>query len=392
MVFVSDRGEPLALMEPMRLGEGSASLAAARELAFDLVKASAGLRYSLPQALLAPLSGLVRAMNCYYSNLIEGHDTHPVEIERALAEDYSRDPVRRELQFEARAHIAVQRAIEAGEFRGRASTAVAVCEIHQRFYAAMPAGLRTVETVPVVPGVYRSQDVAVGRHVAVSPGAVPRFMQRFEQAYGALGAAESVVAAAAAHHRLVWIHPFMDGNGRVARLLSHATLTEALDTGGLWSVARGLARSAGGYKAHLAACDAVRAGDRDGRGRLSEQALGEFTQFFLGTCLDQVRFMEALMDPVRLRARVVLWAREEVAAGALPAQAPVVLEAVLNRGELPRGEVAALLALEERQARRIANTLVAAGVLTSATPRSPYTLAFPARLAGRWMPGLFPDP
>jgi Fic family protein len=48
-------------------------------------------------------------MNCYYSNLIEGHDTHPVDIERALKNDYSQDRRKRDLQLEAKAHIAVQR-------------------------------------------------------------------------------------------------------------------------------------------------------------------------------------------------------------------------------------------------------------------------------------------
>ena len=41
----------------------------------------------------------------------------------------------------------------------------------------------------------------------------------------------------------LWIHPFLDGNGRVARLMSYAMLLDALDTGGIWSIARGLARS-----------------------------------------------------------------------------------------------------------------------------------------------------
>jgi Fic family protein len=55
-----------------------------------------------------------------------------------------------------------------------------------------------------------------------------------EQVYSALGRAETILAAAAAHHRLLWIHPFADGNGRVARLMSHASLLEVLDTGSVW--------------------------------------------------------------------------------------------------------------------------------------------------------------
>ena len=66
--------------------------------------------------------------------------------------------------------------------------------------------------------------------------------------------------------------PFIDGNGRVARLMSYAIQLETLDTGGLWSIARGLARNEGAYTNHLAECDLSRRTDLDGRGRLSEEA------------------------------------------------------------------------------------------------------------------------
>jgi Fic family protein len=66
-------------------------------------------------------------------------------------------------------------------------------------------------------------DVKVGDPISISPGAVPRFLQRFEQAFGRLGKTDAILSAAAAHHRLLWIHPFLDGNGRVARLMSHAS-------------------------------------------------------------------------------------------------------------------------------------------------------------------------
>jgi Fic family protein len=183
----------------------------------------------------------------------------------------------------------------------------------------------------------------------------------------------------------------MDGNGRVARLMSHAMLLDTLDTGGIWSVARGLARDSTAYKRHLANCDLPRRNDLDGRGSLSEEALAAFTRFFLETCLDQVTFMEGLLEPNRLRTRILLWVEEETQLGRLPAKAGQVLEAVLYRGELPRGDVAPLLGTGERHARRIVAELSRTGVLTSETPRGPLRLAFPATLASRWMPGLFPE-
>ena len=392
-----DRGERPTVMEPLAIGEGSRFCSPLSDLALALAAKSEGFRRSLPPGLLRSLATLVRSMNCYYSNLIEGHDTHPVDIERALANDYSGDVRKRELQMEARAHIAVQRWIDEGGLRGRAFSVDGLREVHRRFYELLPEELTFVEApgskerVPVAPGEFRQRDVQVGAHLAVSPGAVPRFLERYVQFYGSLGKAATLLAAAAAHHRLLWIHPFLDGNGRVARLCSHATLLEVLDTGAIWSVARGLARNAGRYKSLLARCDMERRNDLDGRGNLSEEALAEFTQFFLETCLDQVAFMEELMQPSRLRTRMVLWAEEEVRMGALPPRAEAILEAVLYRGELARGETGGVIGGSERTARRVVAALMEVGVLTSESSRAPLRLAFPAALAGRWMPGLFPD-
>jgi hypothetical protein len=83
----ADRGESVSLMDPLRIGEGSHQRPSLTDLALELAQKSAGFRRSLPRGLSAPLADLVRAMNCYYSNLIEGHDTHPVDIERALNND-----------------------------------------------------------------------------------------------------------------------------------------------------------------------------------------------------------------------------------------------------------------------------------------------------------------
>ena len=392
-----DRGESVALMEPLFVSVGSPRRADLADLTVDLASRAAGFRRSLPAGVSVALADLVRAMNCYYSNRIEGHDTHPVDIERALRNDYSADARKRDLQLEARAHIAVQEWIDRGGLEGRAATAEGLIEIHRRFGETLPDDLlraddpETGETIRVVPGALRACDVRVGRHVPVSAGAVPRFLARFEDAYSRLGAVDSVLAAAAAHHRLLWVHPFLDGNGRVARLMSHAMLLETLDTGGVWSIARGFARNEGEYKTRLMDCDAERRDDRDGRGHLSEDALADFTSFFLAACIDQVTFMESLMQPARLRDRILIWSEEEIRAGALPGQSGAVLEAVLYRGELPRGEVVRVTGFGERQARRVTAALIGRGVLVSESSRAPLRLAFPARLASRWLPGLFPE-
>lgn len=391
-----DRGESVSAMEPLLIGSDSRHRPALTDLAVELAQRSAGFRRSLPDSLLNSLAELVRSMNCYYSNLIEGHDTHPIDIELALRGDYSKDTKKRDLQLEAKAHIAVQRWIDAGGLNGPATTINSITSIHRRFCEQLPEDLlwaenpETTEKLKVIAGELRQRDVKVGRHIPISAPAVPRFMKRYEEVYSRLGKTETIIAAAAAHHRLAWIHPFLDGNGRVTRLVSHATLLDVLDTGSVWSIARGLARNVGEYKKHLAACDLQRRNDLDGRGNLSEENLAEFTKFFLTVCLDQVKFMEELMQPSHLRTRILTWADEEIRLNKLPPKANNILEALLYRGELPRGEAASIVSTGERQARRVVSALIDQGVVVSESTRAPLRLAFPAALASRWMPGLFP--
>ena len=384
-------------MEPLKVSEGSRYRGELNELVFELTALSAGFRRSLPEGVVLALSELVRAMNCYYSNLIEGHDTHPIDIERAMRDDYSDEPGKRDLQLEARAHVFTQEWIDDGGLGRNLTSCEGLCEIHAKFCEQLPEDLlwveepNTGERVRVVPGELRERDVQIGCHIPVSFGAVPRFLDRFDQVYGDKGKAETIFSSAAAHHRLLWIHPFVDGNGRVARLMSNSMLREALNTGGVWSVSRGLARQEAQYKRHLMACDQPRQGDLDGRGNLSERSLVEFTRFFLQTCIDQVTFMEKLVQPDKLRERIRLWVEEEARTDGLPAKAGLVLDAMLYRGDLARGDISEIVGTGERQARRIVSALERHGVVRSETTRAPLKIAFPAALAGRWMPGLFPE-
>src|SRR5271156_1155667 len=141
-IRAAHRGETFSEMEPLLLSEGSRHRGPLTDLAFDLTQKSAGFRRSLPSSFLTSLADLVRAMNCYYSNLIEGHDTHPIDIERALKNDYSQDTRKRDLQLEATAHISVQKWIDGGGLKGRrALTTEGIREIHYRFCTLLPEDL-----------------------------------------------------------------------------------------------------------------------------------------------------------------------------------------------------------------------------------------------------------
>jgi Fic family protein len=170
---------------------------------------------------------------------------------------------------------------------------------------------------------------------------------------------------AAAHHRLNYIHPFPDGNGRVSRLMSHAMALQAgVGAHGLWSIARGLARGLGSrteYKSMMDHADTPRQGDLDGRGNLSQRALEEFSVWFLKVCLDQIRFMTGLFQLETLSQRLTQYARIQ----GWRAEADKLLIEVLHRGEIARGDAAVITGLKERTSRDLLSQLLAEGVLGS---------------------------
>ena len=196
--IVADRGEPVSSMEPLIVSDKHR--AELTDLALDLTHKSARFRASLPPSTVSSLADLVRAMNCYYSNLIEGHNTHPVDIERALRGDYSHNPHSRDLQLDAKAHIVVQKWIDDGGLKGRAVVSPdGISEIHRRFCELLAQELLWVEDpetkvrAGVVPGQLRARDVRVGNHMAISPGALPSFLARFAEVYGRVGRTEAIL-------------------------------------------------------------------------------------------------------------------------------------------------------------------------------------------------------
>jgi len=383
-----------AAAEPYMPSEGTEVL---DNLAFDLAREASELSGQLHPLVRLSVGELVRSMNCYYSNLIEGHNTHPRDIDRALSADYSADPQKRDLQLEARAHIEVQRMIDAHAYTVAPASRAFIEWTHREFCTRLPPSLLvaenpdTRERLEVIPGVLRTRAVAVGRHVPPSAEYIPAFLRRFEEAYDCnrLTKARQTIAVAAAHHRLLWIHPFLDGNGRVARLMSHAMLLDLGIGSALWSVSRGLARRSSDYKRLLMAADEPGRGDLDGRGALSHSALVEFCVFFLESCLDQVRYMRELLDPGELLRRMELYVRDEEEAGRLPRRSFPVLRETLLAGELDRRRVPGLVDASERTARRLISSLVKLRLLVADSHRAPLRLGFPVQVVDTWFPRLY---
>lgn len=249
--------------------------------------------------------------------------------------------------------------IDRGEQPTNALTIETVRWVHQQFYERLPNELRWVdnpdtgEKIQVMPGTLREKGVAVGRHIPPNGESLPGFLTRFQNAYDfrRLSRLEQLIAIGAAHHRLLWIHPFYDGNGRVARLISHAAFREAGVGNDLWSVSRGLARNASQYRAMLNRADSTREGDLDGRGSLSQKHLIGFCAFFLEVAIDQASYMQSLLELPNLLARVDAFAKRRIQAKALPRASDRVLREMLIVGEIERKAVAGITGYSDRQAR-----------------------------------------
>ena len=388
-------------IEPAHLEEMPARIA---DRVADLAAASMKLESALHPRTAQSLADVVRIMNTYYSNLIEGHDTRPRDIERALAGEFDKNERRRDLQTEAAAHVRAQKAIDEMAATGALPEPASIDFIrwlHREFYKDAPAAMLRVtgdgRAFTMTPGAWRSKaehNVAVGRHLPPSSERVGAFMDYFAERYrfDRLGKAARIAAIAAAHHRFNYIHPFPDGNGRVSRLISHAMAYSAgIGAHGLWSISRGLARgleSRGDYKRMMDHADMQRQGDLDGRGNLSLRALIEFVDWFLRVCLDQVTFMSSLFELDKLARRLRVLVEQS---DTLKPEAARLLEEALFRGSFPRGDIARITGLPERSARRVLADVIAAGLLGSETAKGEASLRFPASSLETLFPKLFPE-
>jgi Fic family protein len=368
-------------------------LTALRRRAAPIEEASRKLGARAHPHTLAVLRELVRAMNSYYSNRIEGQGTHPLNIERALRNDFSDKPDVAKLQRIALAHIEAETELErkVDEGTNPLLSAFAI-DAHRALYSRLQPSDRTnPEGVVVQPGQLRESDVDVGRHIPPTWKSVPRFLSRFDEVYGTDRSwDERLVAIACAHQRLVWVHPFLDGNGRAARLQTHCALWPI--SAGLWSPNRGLARRREEYYARLADADEPRRGDLDGRGNLSQEGLYRWCDFFLDVCEDQVSFMTGMFDLEGIKRRIgaLVTYRASQDKQIRPAAA-LPLYHLLAAGPLTRKEFQQMTGLGERVARSLLSRLLATGLVSSEGGYGPVSFAAPLNALQLLFPGLYPE-
>ena len=346
------------------------------------------------------LRTLLRSMNSYYTNRIEGQHTRPHEIEQALRKDFANDAKLAAKQRLAVAHIEAEAALEqrytGGDGARALYSAEAVQVMHQELFGRLPAGdLLTDEGEAIVPGQLRQREVQVGQHVAPAFASVPAFLQRWGSCCGDVRRGEAaLVAMACAHQRLGWVHPFVDGNGRVMRLHTHTWLSAMGYTGGLWSPLRGFARNTERYYALLADADSLRRGDLDGRGNLSEQALIAWAEYVLGVCQDQVNFMAGMLDFETLMARLqacLMFEATVEKSGVRQESLRGLHYLFLSGEEMARGDFKAMLGMSDRGATDALGALVKRGLLKSDSPQGKVRFGLPQHALRFLFPRLWPE-
>jgi Fic family protein len=326
------------------------------------------------------IGGLMRITNSYYSNLIEGQFTEPVTLSARVPRRNSK-----ELRELAESHIGVQALLERAVRRSQSIEAPwgvffapeLVSVIHRRLFAgASDDDLRLSDGRLLVPGQLRDtaqRNVLVGDHAAPAWESVAPMLTRLQQVYGGQPDLTSrILSALAYHHRLAFVHPFEDGNGRVVRMITHLQLMRLGLASPLWSLSRGVARKQDEYYGRLRAADQPRRGDLDGRGQLTQGGLFEFVEFMLQVCIDQMEYVEHAMDLISLRQRlerVIGLERRFIEAGVKQEMAKAI-HILLTQGEVARADFKIFSGLHDRVASDQLKKLIDIGVVEAPSAKS----------------------
>lgn len=375
------------------------------ERASDLTRAATKLGATVGPVAQAELRTLLRSMNSYYTNRIEGEHTRPSDIDRALKQDFSGDRSLARRQRLAIAHIHAEEICEVDVDRRSVGgqdatrwlyTTEALTRLHRELFGGLPAeDLQLIDGSSLAPGEIRSRAVSVGRHEAPAAEALPAFLARWAEVYGSARRGEaSIVAMAAAHHRLAWTHPFLDGNGRVMRLHSHLVLRSLGLTGGLWSPLRGFARTEARYKALLQAADEHRQGDLDGRGNLTQSGLVDWIQYVIEVCIDQIEFMTSQLNVQAMRDRIqaALTYEADVTKQGIRPEALMPLHYLFaTQASLGRADFKAMTGLGDRVATSALSALLRRGFLAADSPYGQVRFAVPKHALRFYFPALWPE-
>ena len=371
-------------------------------LCWQVATESADLGKGLPQGLLDSLTEFLEIVNSFYTNSMEGNPSLLKDIEAALLGKTTGDKIQRNYQLEHVAHIKVQREMLK---RVKNEKDLQVCGadfitwLHREFYEKVPDEMRFALTqsgkkVPIIPGEIRNEPVIVGKHEGGPETKIEilDYLKLFESTYDSAKLPQKMwlIALAASHHRLLWMHPFSDGNGRVSRLFTVAYMNKIdVASNNIWTINRYFARNRVTYDAHLEMADRPPRNSLDGRGPLSQEDLVVFCKFFLNGCLDQIRYMKETLSLNKfLKPKFEIFLNMKIATHALSKSGALVLKTVLVQGEVPRGDVKDICNVESRRATAIIRELISGGFASSNTAYGPLKIKITSEMASFLFPGL----
>ncbi|MEK7858689.1 MAG: Fic family protein [Elusimicrobiota bacterium] len=370
------------------------------DLVVKVLTSSAALGKGIHPLILDDIARLMLKVNSYYTNAMEGNPSKLKDIDAALDNKLAKDKTARNYQLEHVAHIQVQEEMlrRLREEPGlRVCSEGFLCWLHEQFFLKLPEDMRFAKTVsgelvPVEPGRLRDRGITVGRHEGpVTRQDIEGYLAKFDELLGPerLSGPRKLLGWAASHHRFLWIHPFPEGNGRVARLLTTAYgIRIGVGDNMLWTVARAFARNRPEYDRRLSSADQPRGNDLDGRGPLSEENLIEFCAYFLRCCEDQIRFMDSVLKLTELERRYKRLIMALESEKRLSKAGAKVMLRLLLQGEMPRAQVLEICAVKQRRATQIIKELLDTGITRSEAAYGSLRLNITAEMSTALFPEL----
>jgi len=328
------------------------------------------------------IADFMMIVNSYYSNLIEDISTHPLEIEKYA-----------EIGYEKTCNEGIAYLIVEKKINDRLNSSIKTNIFSREFilftHKHLYNNINNSNEKSLLPGKIRDISVIVGSHIPPAPDYIKNYLYDFEKTYNLENRDEMTKLAlcAAAHHRLAWIHPFADGNGRVARLISTAVGRKiGIDDGGIWSLPRAIFKYRKQYYTMLKNADKT-----DNNELLNQDGLTKFCKFFLTICNLEILFIKNLLEFENLEKNIMVIAKSIAKTKLdLAEDLKKILIYVILKGEISRGKIPELLNKPERTTRDITKKLITHNLLKSVTPKSPLRLNLPVKYAVMLFPGIFP--
>lgn len=400
--------DPFRLAPALPEGEDMEGL---RDLAQDVLLEARGLEDKVAPETASAIGEKLRDINCHYSNKIEGQHTTCADIERGLRRDFSPIPEERYRQELGAAHVNVEREIMrlvAAQPDGNVSHPEFIKYIHREFFKNLPPehqythehGAFTSRLV--MPGVFRDHRVGVTGPMGgtmLGPGTrkeieanVARFAALYHHAAFRGGEAR-IVAAAASHLKLAWLHPFSDGNGRTVRLHTTAFMARCgINRANLWSLSRGLSQNRSQYMLDLLQGDPQPTKDDPKKVEFMSSNVAGFCEGFLGICKEQIETMRGQLKLHTVGENIDRFIAQNLKGqfGNHAGEAARLVRAVYASGKLERAEAYTLLgSLNERTRQSIISGLVKEGLLETKTHKAALTIGLPNAALGEYFPNIW---